>query len=260
MKGEPRIHAGRPALRRRGGRGARLRSSSAPKGRWRRGGRSLGGPRDRFRQDRRRTTWHCWPTCPSWSGRRTRPAAPGWSSAPAASASSGAGRQPGAAAPAPAADRVEGSLATAAARLASGSGWCACTTWRPRCRCALVCMVQPHEGKVGGRDPAPQLHVGHPGPPGRQRAARGASRPTTGGCAARRRSSGSGSRVSAGSSPCCRRRTTWPRTTKRAWPGRTTPGALRRPGPCWPSASRISTTRWPRACASSSTRTSWATA
>ena len=58
------------------------------------------------------------------------------------------------------------------------------------------------KGQVGGGHPAPQLHLGHPGPPGGERAARGASPPTTAGSAARRRSSGCGSRGSTGSSRC----------------------------------------------------------
>ncbi len=46
-------------------------------------------------------------------------------------------------------------------------GWCGSTTWRPRSSWP-GCMVLPHEGQVGSRDPAAQLHLGDQGPPGRQ--------------------------------------------------------------------------------------------
>ena len=61
-------------------------------------------------------------------------------------------------------------------------------------------------------------------------------------------------------SRCCPRRTTWPPTTRRGWPGPTTPWSARATrGRSWPPATRTSTTRWPPACASWCTRTSWAT-
>ena len=107
-----------------------------------------------------------------------------------------------------------------------GRAWCGSTTWRRRCRWP-GCMVLPHEGQVGGRDPAPQLHLGDQGPPGRQRAARRVLGQPPPGAAPGGDHLAAGPGLRPGRLAAARRRTTWPPTTRRAWPGPTTPWSAR---------------------------------
>ena len=229
--GDPGHHAGRPPLRRRGGRG--------------------GAP--------------CWPTGPP------RPPPPGWPRSGSTRASASArpstttsrcwrrlgrpgghggypvlvGHQPQALPRGPGrrARRARRPRSTTGSRArwprplghgSRGRVWSGSTTWPPPCRPRSWWAAGPgrtrddaerrsdREGQVGGRHPAAELHLGHQGPPGHERAARAASPPTTARCAARRRSSGCRSRGSTGWSRCCRRRTTCRPTRRSPWPASTT--------------------------------------
>ena len=123
MQGRPRTMQDGPPLRRRGGRGRTPSCWSGPRARSRAGvARGLGRSRDRLRQDAGPQPVAAARTCPSWSRPRPAPGAPGSWSAPAASASSGLLGAGAGAEPAPVADRVEASLATAAAAMVAGAG------------------------------------------------------------------------------------------------------------------------------------------
>ena len=78
-----------------------------------------------------------------------------------------------------------------------GPPWSGCTTWRSRCRLP-GCMVQQHEGKVGSGNPATELHLGHEGSSGHQRAARRVRPQPPQGARAAKRSSGCATRASGG--------------------------------------------------------------
>ncbi len=118
-------HAGRPALRRRRGRGPRLRARPGRPGPGGRGGRGLGRSRHRLRQDDGPQPVAAAP--PARAGRgggrgRVRRGA-GGDQPQALPRRAGPGRvRRGAGPPLPVADRLEGSLATAAAALVAGAG------------------------------------------------------------------------------------------------------------------------------------------
>ena len=256
-------HAGRPPLRRRGRRGGGVPAASGRGGARRPGWARSGSTPASASARRWRTTSRCCAIYPSSSrGRgggcagvlvgRQPQALPG-------RAGRGTGGQPGGGA---------GAAGGAGRGVAGGGGgrhggrgaaWSGSTTWRRRCRW-LGCMVLPHEGQVGGRHPAAQLHLGDQGPPGRQRAARRVLGQPPPGAAP------GGDHLAAG--PGVR-----PGRLAAALPAQ--PGRLRgggaglgplpprrargTHGPSWRPATGTSTTRWPPASASSCTKRSSAT-
>ena len=123
MQGSPRTMQDDPRYADVVGRGAADPARAGPARAGGRGGRGLGRPRDRLRQDRGPQPLPPAPPARAGARRQPAPAAPGSWSARAASASSApwspAGRS---AEPAPVADRGEGSLATAAAAMVAGVG------------------------------------------------------------------------------------------------------------------------------------------
>ena len=102
------------------------------------GGRGLGRPGDRLRQDGRRTTWPCWPTWASWP-RRPGPRGSACWSGTSRKSFLGAVRGRRTAEPAAAGDRLEASLATG--HLGHGPGrdhGAGRTTWRRPCEAARL--------------------------------------------------------------------------------------------------------------------------
>ena len=147
--------------------------------------------------------------------------------APAARASSARWPGPDGEAPLPVGDRLPASLATATWAMEQGAGMVRVHDVAATVQAARLVGADRSgpggEGQVGRGDPTAQLHLGHQGPTGHERAARAGSPPTTARCAGRRRSSGCRSRASPGWCRSCRPRTTCRPTRRSPWPACTSP-------------------------------------
>ena len=125
MQGGPRHDAGRPPLRRRRGRGGGVRARAGRSGAGGRGGRGLGRPRDRLRQDHGPQPLAAAPPARAGGGGGGRGVCRGAGGVepqalPGRAGERGRGAEADEAAPVE--ERVEGSLATAAAAMVAGAG------------------------------------------------------------------------------------------------------------------------------------------
>ena len=202
--------AGRPALRRRRGRSAGL-SGGAGRHRGRDAGVGRGVDRSRASDSARPspTTWRCWPHLDEFCAGDVSGFGRFEQKVHARHAHSRARRH------------RSRRLRTASkpqsraqfGRQQKALEWSGFTMWPlPWPQCALWGSRYRREGQVGGRDPAPEFHLGDQRSPRHQRTALVDTAAATAGFAAKKRWCGCAKTGSAASCRCWRRRTTWRRT------------------------------------------------